>query len=309
MIKPVTKFCPGCAHEAEIVWNIEQDGFKAFCPYRDSPHMPCCESRSSPKEKIERIAASAKAGVRHELWHSHTTVDAPETVRYVRSIPGIHISYPERTMWQLIVDKKMPPTRLARYCCEELKERGGQFRIRVTGVRKAESRSRANNGGLVKILGKPKTTQALAEELGADFSTTAKGGIVLNMDNSESRRIVEQCYRTTSTMVNPIIDWTDEDVWEFLRHYGCESNPLYQCGWKRIGCIGCPMGSSKQKYAQFSRCPKYRENYLRAFGRMLIARKESGLTTDKWTNAESVMRWWLGEDPAQVTFEDLRDEQ
>ena len=33
--------------------------------------------------------------------------------------------------------------------------------------------------------------------------------------------MVEHCYRTRKTMVNPIVDWTDEDVWEFLTHYGC----------------------------------------------------------------------------------------
>ena len=261
-----------------------------------------CYSGGKDSDVI-RILCSL-ADVRHELWHNHTTVDAPETVRYVRSIPGMNISYPKQSMWQLIVDEKTPPTRLARYCCEEFKERGGRFRIKVTGVRKAESQSRAENGWLVKILGKPKTTQALAEELGADFSTTAKGGIVLNMDNSESRRIVEQCYRTTSTMVNPIIDWTDEDVWEFLKYYGCESNPLYQCGWKRIGCIGCPM-AGKYRYAEFARYPKYRGNYVRAFDRMLKARIAAGLPILNWTSGESVMRWWLGEDPAQVTFEDL----
>lgn len=47
--------------------------------------------------------------------------------------------------------------------------------------------------------------------------------------------MVEHCYRTRKTMVNPIVDWTDEDVWEFLTHYGCKSNPLYECGFKRIG--------------------------------------------------------------------------
>lgn len=261
-----------------------------------------CYSGGKDSDAI-RILCSL-ADVRHELWHNHTTVDAPETVYYVRSIPGIHIDYPERSMWQLIVDKKMPPTRLTRYCCEELKERGGQERIKVTGVRKAESRSRADNRGLVKIIGKPKTTQALAEEFGADFSGTSKGGIVLNMDNSETRRVVEHCYRTTSTMVNPIIDWTDEDVWDFLKYYGCESNPLYQCGWKRIGCIGCPM-ASKHRYKEFARYPKYRENYVKAFDRMLKARISAGLPTYSWDTGENVMRWWLGEDPAQLSFWDL----
>lgn len=66
------------------------------------------------------------AGVSHEIHHNLTTVDAPETVRYVKSIPNIIIDKPAKSMWQLIAEHSMPPTRLVRYCCEELKERGGE---------------------------------------------------------------------------------------------------------------------------------------------------------------------------------------
>ena len=56
------------------------------------------------------------SGVRYDLVHNHTTVDAPETVKYIRLIPGVQISYPDITMWALIVKKRMPPTRFVRYC-------------------------------------------------------------------------------------------------------------------------------------------------------------------------------------------------
>ena len=197
----------------------------------------------------------------------------------------------------------MPPTRLTRYCCDKLKEKGGKGRIKVTGVRWAESNNRNNNQSLVTIVGKPKTTIALAEELQAEYEQTPKGGLILNTDNDESRRMVEQCYRTTSTLVNPIIDWTDEDVWEFLNHYGCKSNPLYQCGNKRIGCIGCPMKSGKGMKSDFIRYPKYRDNYLRAFRRMLKAREVAGLDNNSWNSPEAVMMWWVGDNPLQERFE------
>ena len=116
------------------------------------------------------------ANVKFDLVHNHTTVDTPETVRYVRSIPNIIIDYPEKSMWDLIVEKMFPPTRLVRYCCERLKERGGQGRVKVTGVRWEESNARKENGGLVKIIGKPKTVQKMGEELNADFMLTKKGG-------------------------------------------------------------------------------------------------------------------------------------
>lgn len=243
------------------------------------------------------------ADVKHDLVHSLTTVDAPETVRYIKSQPDVRIEQPKLTMWRLIEKKMFPPTRLQRYCCQKLKECGGKGRLVVTGVRWSESIRRKTNSGVVQILGKPKRNQRLAEKVGAEYIETG-GGIVLNMDNSPTRRMAEQCYRTSKTILNPIIEWTDDDVWNFLHHYGCNSNPLYQCGYSRVGCIGCPM-AGKQRYKHFERYPKYKENYIRAFGRMLERRKEAGkAVSPSWTDGESVMRWWLGEDLDQITIEE-----
>lgn len=251
------------------------------------------------------------AGVRHECKHNLTTVDAPETVRYVwKTIGRENIEYPELSMWELIVKKRMPPTRTKRYCCEALKERGGKGRVKVTGVRWEESTSRKESAGLVKIIGKAKTMQKLAEEKQLSYKKTKQGGLVMNNDNSETRRFVENCYRTTSTMVNPIVDWTDTDVWEFLHYYGCRSNPLYECGWSRIGCIGCPMQGFKGMKQDFSVYPKYRAAYVRAFDKMVKARKENGLRTDiAWIDGEHVMRWWVGDDPLQITLSDYLENE
>jgi len=210
------------------------------------------------------------AGVKHDLVHNHTTVDAPETVRYVRSFPNMQISYPKTTMWKLIVKKKMPPTRLVRYCCSEFKEHGGRDRFVMTGVRWAESTKRRSRSSL-------------------EIQSNRKdGSIYLNADNDESRRQFETCIKQGKRILNPIIDWKDEDVWEFLNHYGCSSNPLYQCGYKRIGCIGCPM-SSKQKQ-EFERYPKYKQAYIRTFDRML---KVNNHINYIWKSGEDVYEWWV----------------
>lgn len=267
-----------------------------------------CYSGGKDSDCIRILAELA--GVRHECKHNLTTVDAPETVHYVWDTIGKeNVEYPALNMWQLIVKKKMPPTRLARYCCEKLKERGGRGRMKIMGVRWAESASRAEGHNVVTIIGKPKTVQKQAAEENVSFRLTSKGGVVLNSDNSENRRFVEHCYRTTSTMVNPIVDWTDEDVWEFLHYYGCQSNPLYQCGAKRIGCIGCPIQGGKGMKHDFTLYPKYRAAYVRAFDKMLAAREESGLVNrDTWKDGEHVMRWWVGDDPNQITMEDYFNE-
>lgn len=140
----------------------------------DDPYYVCYSGGKD--SDVIRILCEL-AGVNYELHHNHTTVDAPETVYYVRSIPDIIIHKPEETMWQLIVRKCFPPTRLARYCCDHPKERGGKYRKKVTGVRWAESKARADNGGIVKIIGKPQTVQkALEESQNINFSSTPKGG-------------------------------------------------------------------------------------------------------------------------------------
>lgn len=276
---------------------------KTFEPETEPYYL--CYSGGKDSDVI-RILASL-AGVKHDIVNNHTTVDAPETVRYIRTIPNVIINYPEKTMWQLIEEKMIPPTRIARYCCAELKERGGKGRVKITGVRKEESVSREVNGGLVKIIGKPKTTEKLALQQGVEYVKTEKGGIILNTDNASSRQFVEQCYRTTSTLINPIVDWTQRDVWEFLDHYGCKSNPLYHRGFCRIGCVGCPLGGSRSMKIEFSLYPKYQENYIKAFDRMLVRRKERELPT-VWNSGEEVFMWWIGDDPNQISFDDYDED-
>lgn len=121
---------------------------------------------------------------------------------------------------------------------------------------------------------------------------------MLNYDDAATRRVVEQCFRTAKVVVNPIVDWEDADVWEYLNDI--ERVPhckLYDRGYKRLGCIGCPM--STQAAEELDANPKYKANYLRAFGKMLEAREEAGLLTDAWSCAQDVMDWWLGKSKAK----------
>ena len=283
--------------------NVAIDRFKAF--EQDEPYYVCYSGGKD--SDVIRILAEL-SGVKYELHHNLTSVDAPETIQYIKSIPGVSIDIPHDkngnriSMWSLIEEKKMPPTRLIRYCCSELKEIGGKNRLKVTGVRAAESTARAKNSGVVKIIGKPITVQKHAETLQADISLTLKGGIIMNMDNSQNRRLVEHCYRTTSTILNPIIDWSDSDVWEFLHYYGCRSNPLYQSCCKRIGCIGCPMGGSKSQMRQFAIYPAYKKLYIHAFDRMID--KYRNIRHYNWQTGQDVFDWWTGTDSNQLSFFD-----
>ena len=202
------------------------------------------------------------------------------------------INYPyykgERTsMWDLIPKRVSPPTRLFRYCCEVLKEGGGAGRFIATGIRWEESNKRKNR---------------------ATYEVASKERIMLNNDNDEKRMLFETCQMKAKRVVNPIIDWTEEDVWNFLHDRKVSVNPLY-CEQSRVGCIGCPM-AGKAREKQFERWPKYKDMYMRAFAKMLEVRKERGLKTT-WNTAEEVYDWWMEKKitPGQMNFDELVDEQ
>lgn len=109
---------------------------------------PLVITTSGGKDSSAIVELAIRAGIPFEVLHSHTTADAPETVRFVRSELarleqlGIKCSihYPQykgksTSMWSLIPQKFTPPTRLVRYCCDVLKEQSTPGRMIATGVR------------------------------------------------------------------------------------------------------------------------------------------------------------------------------
>lgn len=117
---------------------------------------------------------------------------------------------------------------------------------------------------------------------------------MLNDDNDEARRAVEVCFRTKKTLVNPIIDWSDDDVWEFIHKHNVQYCELYDKGKKRLGCIGCPMNTSTRKQ-ELNEYPKYKEQYLRCFDKMIQNRKDRGLNNCGWETGEDIYNWWVDE--------------
>ena len=209
--------------------------------------QPIIVTTSGGKDSSVCVSLAQSAGIPFEIMHNHTTADAPETVYFVRQefkrleTLGIKctINYPEykgkrTSMWDLIPQKLMPPTRIVRYCCSVLKERGGTGRFITTGVRWAESTKRKNNRGIYETYGNGKSV------------------VMLTNDNDEKRRLFETCKLKAKRVCNPIIDWTDDDVWDYIGSYNLHVNPLYECGFKRIGCIGCPMSGTSGRYKEFA---------------------------------------------------------
>ena len=138
--------------------------------------------------------------------------------------------------------------------------------------------------------------------------------VILNNDNDDRRRLFESCRLQAKRVCNPIIDWTEADVWDYINSEHLPLNPLYQCDFSRVGCIGCPMAGTKGRQKEFARYPIYQKNYIRAFDRMLQERKRKGKTKGTWdrdaTTGEDVFHWWMEDGilTGQIGLNDLLEE-
>lgn len=111
------------------------------------------------------------------------------------------------------------------------------------------------------------------------------------------RRMVESCYRDTQKRyLNVIIDWTEFDVWEFIKSYNIPYCKLYDEGWKRIGCLFCPMSGSRRKM-EIERYPKFKKAFELNFEKLYQKRKASGAKSiSRWNSGKEMFDWWLNED-------------
>lgn len=250
---------------------------------------PLVITYSGGKDSDVLLHLAQASGIPFEVLHSLTTADAPETVRHVydtfRRLEGKGIQctvnkhvQPDgsrMTMWNLIPRKLIPPMRLARYCCAELKEGGGKGRFIATGVRWVESVARKKNRGTLEVL-----------------HSNRKKSLILANDNDEDRRLFETCQMKGKRVVNPIVDWQEADVLDYAAAEKIPMNPLYCEGFRRVGCIGCPM-ASKTRIMEFARYPKIKAAYIRAFDKMLALRIEKGIDAYSWRSGVDVFHWWM----------------
>ena len=266
---------------------------------------PLMVTYSGGKDSQVLVALAERAGINFEVVNSHTTADAPETVYFIREQfkameeRGIKCSivmprYKDKpvSMWTLIPQKLMPPTRLVRYCCDVLKENTGKNRFIATGVRWAESARRKNSRGVMAVMHKDPAKR-----------------IILMDDNDEKRQLFETCNLKGKMTVNPIVDWSNADVWSYIHSEVLPTNPLYQCGFERVGCVGCPLGGYKHQCRDFAKYPKFKEAYIRTFQRMLDIREKLQMQNDtaEWKTGEDVFHWWIedGVLPGQLSMDDL----
>jgi len=210
---------------------------------------------SGGKDSIVMYDLVKKAKVKHQAYFAMTTVDPPELLKFIRLFyPEVKWLKPELSMYQLIIDRGLPirsrPGKGGKFCCGFLKEYAGKGEFVITGIRHEESKQREKR----QIF---------------EYSTNKK---------DKNKRFL-----------NPIINWTEKDVWKYIKDNNLPYPELYDCGMKRIGCIGCPMVYYKTRQKQLNKYPKFKAMYIKAIRK----RMEKGFFSE-FKDEYDVYDWWVG---------------
>jgi phosphoadenosine phosphosulfate reductase len=223
-----------------------------------------CFSGGKDSTCIKQLAVEAGVRVR---WHYNvTTIDPPELVRFIRDVHP-DVTFVRAGIGNLIrfaAEVRGFPTRRVRWCCEEYKET-------------------LSPPGAVLIMGIRAAESAARAKRWRDVTFHSK---------------------SKAWVVSPILRWSTAHVWEFIRDRGLPYCSLYDDGFERLGCIGCPMAGKAGRLREFARWPKVEAAWRMAFQR--IWERKAGTTQrngrlwfgsryfDGW---EEMWSWWVNDEP------------
>jgi len=221
---------------------------------------------SGGKDSVVIKELAKRSGVKFKAWYSQTTIDPPELVRFIKQHHAeVEWNRPKRNFFKSLADTHGMPTRIGRWCCEEYKESGGDGLVCVLGVRKAESQARKKRWS----------------------------------DVTRWRDV-----KDTGYAVCPIVNWTDEDVWQYIRQNNIPYCSLYDEGWKRLGCIGCPM-AGEGRHREFERWPRFKALWIKAADACLNKRKGKlnrfgrPYYTERFKSGLEFFNWWMSDNPSK----------
>ena len=119
---------------------------------------------------------------------------------------------------------------------------------------------------------------------------------------------IQKAKQNKELICNPIYKFTDSEVWEFIRDRKMKYNPLYDQGFKRVGCIGCPF--STHQIQELEMYPKYKEQFIRTFDKMLQKMSPERAERYHWKTGLDVYKWWIEDKsiPGQMNIFDYKED-
>ena len=226
---------------------------------------------SGGKDSQALYHVTKMAGVLFKGHFSPTSVDPPDLIRFIKNeYPSVEWGHLDFSIYKRAVERRILPTMRVRWCCADFKETAGAGKVTLIGIRKEESARRAKRHE-VEVSNK-KFSGSLDE-----FEDWSKAEIERKTNRKSKRKINEDEFSVKqdsevhcingkdSILISPIFDWTEKDIWYFLdKIIGAPHCKLYDEGYKRIGCILCPMSSPKSKQRDIERFPHVKRNWIKA---------------------------------------------
>lgn len=219
-------------------------------------HLPLFGCFSGGKDSIVIKHLARMAGINIDWHYSVTQIDPPDLMRFVRrEHPDVAWARVKGHSFFRDVAKKGLPTRRVRWCCAIYKEA-----------------SRPDRGETM-VMGVRASESARRAKSWKEMGVNRQGVMT----------------------ILPIFHWKDSEVWEFIHAENLPYCHLYDCGLKRLGCVGCPMARPREKEIHFSLYPRFKECYLRAWRKYWEANAEGNesRTYREFKSADAFFEWWL----------------
>jgi phosphoadenosine phosphosulfate reductase len=168
------------------------------------------------------------------IIYNHTTVEFPETVKYVTWLANewklnLIIAKPEISFFSMV--KQMGwASHENRWCCRTHKDSPAHEIMAQEGI-------------IAEVTGTTRTESVYRRSLRPFMLPKREPAII---------------------RIHPLYDWNQWEVWRYIKDKNLPYNPLYDIGYQRIGCWCCPI-NGKSHYKRLQKTHKKLYDFLNAF--------------------------------------------
>jgi len=166
---------------------------------------------SGGKDSLVTLHLALRVDPRIPVIFNNTTVEFPETIKFVTKLAedwsfDLHVTKPQVPFFAAIKSRGWA-THDNRWCCGPYKD-------------------------------EPAFEFIVKEKIAAEITGTTRTESIYRRSLTPFRMPKKDPY---IMRINPIYDWNEWEVWAYIRQNKLPYNPLYDLGYRRIGCWCCPI--------------------------------------------------------------------